>query len=148
MMRMTLTLGLLTILSISTFLLPLRVYAFGCSASQSAAWQICGPIVSPTGLNVQPSVVQANDGTLKMAWTARPLSSYLIFYASGSFNGSAWNWGAGASPTTQGGVNQNPALAQLPNGTFYPCGKRQHRPCRIFPWPGGLGYFRHLLHNV
>jgi len=119
MMRKTLTLGLLTILSISTFLLPLRVYAFGCSASQSAAWQICGPIVSPTGLNVQPSVVQANDGTLKMAWTARPLSSYLIFYASGSFNGSAWNWGAGASPTTQGGVNQNPALAQLPNGTIY-----------------------------
>ena len=54
-----------------------------------------------------------------MAWTARPLTNYVIEYASGAWNGSAWIWGSGASPTTQGGTNQNPALAQLPNGTLY-----------------------------
>jgi hypothetical protein len=54
-----------------------------------------------------------------MAWTSRPLNSYIILFASGSWNGTAWNWGAGASPTTQGGTNQEPALAQLPNGTIY-----------------------------
>ncbi len=112
-------LAILAALTLVIVSLPVQVYATTCSASQSPAWQICGPIQSPTGLNVQPSVIQANDGTLKMAWTARPLTSYIILYASGSWNGTAWSWGAGASPTTQGGINQNPALAQLPNGTIY-----------------------------
>jgi hypothetical protein len=64
-------------------------------------------------------VIQAADGTLRMVWTSRPSTTYDIFYGIGSWNGTAWNWNSGAGIATQSGTNQDPALAQLQNGTFY-----------------------------
>jgi hypothetical protein len=52
-----------------------------------------------------------------MAWTARPASNYDIFYATGTWNGTAWNWNSGAGVAVQTGPNQNPALVQVQNGT-------------------------------
>jgi len=45
-----------------------------------------------------------------------PASSFVIFYASRMLNGT---WNAGDIVTTLGGINQNPALAQLTNNTLY-----------------------------
>src|SRR3989442_10031425 len=88
-----------------------------CSPSQSSAWQICGPIEAPSGVSVQPSVIQANDGTLSMAWTGRPGSTYSILYATGTWNGTSWNWTPGSPVAGQTGTNQNPTLVQFGNGT-------------------------------
>lgn len=97
----------------------LEVHAQPCSASQSPAWRICGPIESSGTLNIQPSIVQASDGTLNMAWTSRAGSNNVIFYASGGWNGTGWSWSPGGSITSSGGKNQNPSIIQLPNGTLY-----------------------------
>lgn len=118
--RQVTTTSLLLVLSLAGFLTVMPVGAQStCSASQSPAWQICGPIISNNGLNVQPSVIQAADGTLRMAWTARPSNNYDIFYATGAWNGTAWNWNSGAGVAVQTGMNQNPTLVQLQNGTLY-----------------------------
>lgn len=84
----------------------------------SPAWQVCGPIESPAGINIQPSVIQAIDGTMRMAWMGRPASTYIILYASGAWNGSAWNWNPSTSIANQAGINQNPSLVQLQNQTI------------------------------
>jgi hypothetical protein len=54
-----------------------------------------------------------------MAWTARISTAYDIFYGTGAWNGTAWNWNAGAGIATQPGANQNPSIVQLLNGTLY-----------------------------
>jgi len=113
--------GILIILSISSFVtLPEVLAASSCSASLSSAWQICGPIESGNALNVQPNVIQASDGSLRMVWTSLQGSSdYAIYYAVGSWDGASWGWSAGSDITTSAGKNQNPAIAQLVNSTLY-----------------------------
>ena len=85
-----------------------------CSPSASTAWQVCGPIESPNGLSLQPSVIQASDGTLQMVWMGHPNLNYVIMYASRNLTG---GWSPGSSITTQGGINQNPTIVQFTNGT-------------------------------
>jgi len=94
--------------------------SFPCSVSQSPSWQICGPIESPSGSNTQPSVIQASDGTLSMAWTNRAPSNYVIMYATGAWNAtsSSWNWNPSSAIASKAGTNQNPALVQLTNSTI------------------------------
>lgn len=97
-------------------LLPIQVQAAPtCSPSQSPAWQNCGPIESPNGISVQPSAIQASDGTLRMVWTGHLTSNYLILYAARASDGS---WNPGSSITPLGGINQNPTIVQLTNGTL------------------------------
>jgi len=54
-----------------------------------------------------------------MAWVSQPVSTYVIYYATGSWTGSSWNWTGGSILATQAGTNINPALVQLQNGTIY-----------------------------
>jgi hypothetical protein len=53
-----------------------------------------------------------------MAWVAQPQLAYVIYYASGSWNGTGWTWSPGIAVASQAGVNTNPALVQLQNGTI------------------------------
>lgn len=101
-----------------TSLLPIHGPS-ACNPAMAVGWQLCGPIESSNGINIQPSVIQASDGTMRMAWTGRPASAYVILYASGTWNAtaSAWNWNPSTAIATQAGINQNPSLAQLPDQT-------------------------------
>lgn len=118
MVKKILATGLLLTLILIGLMMPLRVSgsAPACSASQSSAWQICGPIESSSSLNAEPSVIQANDQTLRIAWLGVQGSSLDIFYAARLLNGT---WNAGSIVASQAGKNQDPALAQLSNGTLY-----------------------------
>jgi hypothetical protein len=119
--RRVFSIGLLMVLSIAGILTVLPAQSsFPCSASQSSFWQICGPIESPSGTNTQPSVIQANDGTMGMAWGGHPSSGFAILYAAGVWNAtsSSWNWNTGSAVANKAGTNQNPTLVQLTNSTM------------------------------
>src|SRR6266566_3657812 len=109
--------ALLTLL-ILIILAPMRVVAAApCSSSQSPSWQICGPIQSLTGIDEQPSVVQASDGTLRLAWTHITLTgSSMIYYASRMTDGT---WTGNSSITNSGGRNLFPSIVQASNGTVF-----------------------------
>jgi len=109
--------ALLTLL-ILIILAPMRVVAAApCSQSQSPSWQICGPIQSLTGIDEQPSVVQASDGTLRLAWTHITLTgSSVIYYASRMTDGT---WTGNSSITNSGGRNLFPSIIQASNGTVF-----------------------------
>src|SRR5213594_718795 len=117
----TLVSGILIALSLSGFVtLPEVRATISCSTSQSAAWQICGPIQSPNTLNIQPNVIQASDGSLRMVWTSLiSANNYAVLYANGLWDGASWNWAPGSNITPLGGKNLDPALAQLVNTTLY-----------------------------
>jgi hypothetical protein len=93
-----------------------------CSASQSSFWQICGPIQAYAGLDLQPAALQAMNGSLWLAWMGnhdqnnRITTNYNILYASRMTNGT---WLQTSLLTNLGGRNQNPALAQISNGTIF-----------------------------
>lgn len=112
--------GLLISLTMIVLIMPIRLSSEspGCSASQSSAWQICGPLQSspPLGFYTQPDAIQANDQTLRMAWVGTQGSSFQIQYADRLLNGT---WNLGNIVAGQPGTNKYPALAQLNNGTLY-----------------------------
>jgi len=93
-----------------------------CSASASPPWQICGPIEAFTGLDIQPAILQAQDQTLSLAWTAnhdansKLTQNFNILYDTRLPNGT---WLPASLLTNLGGKNQNPALAQTADGTIY-----------------------------
>ncbi len=109
--------AVLTLL-ILIILAPMRVVAaVPCSPSQSPSWQICGPIQSLTGIDEQPSVVQASDGTLRLAWTHITLTgASMIYYASRMTDGT---WTGNSSITNSGGRNLFPSIVQASNGTVF-----------------------------
>jgi len=91
--------------------------AYSCSSSLSPNWQICGPIGPPSGLNNDPSVVQASDGTLRMAWVNTGLTgSTSIYYNTRLSNGT---WLTTSSITNLGGKNIFPSIVQVSDGTIY-----------------------------
>jgi hypothetical protein len=51
-----------------------------------------------------------------MAWTGHPSSNFVIFYSNRMLNGT---WNSSSIVTTLGGINLDPALAQLNNNTLY-----------------------------
>jgi hypothetical protein len=123
-MRQVFTATILLILSLAGVLIVLPVppvrATLSCSASQSTTFQICGPIESLGILDDQPSVIQSNDGTLKMAWVGMVATNFDIYFATGSYNSTAgWTWTGGAIVASQAGTNIDPALVQLQNGTIY-----------------------------
>ena len=122
-MRRTLVTFPLIVVCIVGFLPGFQVAATPtCSASPSPLWQICGPIEAFTGLDIQPSILQVQDGTLSLAWTAnhdannKGTPNFNILYATRLSNGT---WQPASLLTNLGGKNQNPALAQTADGTIY-----------------------------
>lgn len=88
-----------------------------CSPSQSPSWQICGPITAVSGVNEQPSAVQASDGTLRLAWThLTTTGASSIDYAVRFANGT---WQSPSSVTNLGGQNEFPSIIQHSNGTIF-----------------------------
>jgi hypothetical protein len=93
-----------------------------CNASISPPWQVCGPIEAFTGLDIQPTILQALDGTLSLAWTGnhdannRLTSNFNVLYATRLANGT---WLPASLLTNLGGKNQMPSLAQTSDGTIY-----------------------------
>jgi hypothetical protein len=88
-----------------------------CSPSQSSSWQICGPIQAISGINQQPTVIQASDGTLRLAWTHITLNGLSsIYYSSRLPNGT---WSGNSSITNLSGRNTSPSLVQAANGTVF-----------------------------
>lgn len=88
-----------------------------CSPSQSSFWKICGPIQALGGIDEQPTVVQANDGTLRLAWahlTGTGVSN--IYYSTRLTNGT---WTGASALTSLGGQNQFPSITQAGNGTVF-----------------------------
>src|SRR5260370_6924658 len=101
---------------------PYQVHASApCSASQSTSWQICGPIQSFPGVNEQSTVIQANDGTLRLAWTQVDLfGSSSIYYSNQLADGT---WAGNSSITNVAcnartpSCNRSPSLVPANNGT-------------------------------
>ena len=88
-----------------------------CSPSQSSFWKICGPIEALGGIDEQPSALQANDGTLRLAWahlTGTGVSN--IYYNTRLANGT---WMGASVLTNLGGHNQFPSIIQAGNGTIF-----------------------------
>jgi hypothetical protein len=117
-LRIVLIILLMIFISFPLNQLPRNVQAaVTCSNSQSSSWQICGPIEALTGIDEQPTGIQANDGTLRLAWThiiGSGASS--IYYNTRLTNGT---WLNAAPITNLGGLNQNPSLVQANNGTIF-----------------------------
>src|SRR2546428_12699132 len=93
-----------------------------CSPSPSATWQICGPIEIYNGLDLQPTVLQALNGSLWLAWAGNHDANNIhtanlnILYATRMTNGT---WRPTSLLTNLGGKNQMPAIAQTNDGTIY-----------------------------
>ena len=106
--------GLLISLTLIVLIMPIRLSSEtpACSASQSSAWQICGPVQSapPLGFYTQSEAIQANDQTLRMAWVGVQGSSFQIQYADRLLNGT---WNLGNIVAGKSGTNKYPSLAQL-----------------------------------
>src|SRR5689334_3030475 len=59
--------SLMIVISLMILLPPHQVSgSITCSTSQSSFWKICGPIQALGGIDGEPTVVQANDGTLRL----------------------------------------------------------------------------------
>lgn len=122
-----------------------------CSASQSPAWQICGPIESPNTLNVQTNVIQTSDGNLNMAWASLSGTNLVVYNAVGTWTGAAWSWTPGSSITPSPGKNENPALAQFANTSlamFWAYKPVTTPNFQLYYISAPTGSFSHVYHKV
>lgn len=70
-----------------------------------------------TGINEQPSIIQASDGTLQLVWAHIALNGISnIYYSSRLTNGT---WACNCSITNKGGHNLFPSIVQAANGTIF-----------------------------
>jgi hypothetical protein len=102
------------LLSLVVLVPPLQVSgALTCSSSQSLNWKICGPINRLLGgLDDSPTAIQANDGTLRLAWEhATSNGTYNTYYNTRLANGT---W-MGASLVSNSTGNRFPSLVQASN---------------------------------